>query len=96
MDWFCFSLLILILVGAFISIANAAYPIVYVPFNEYPANWYFAKDHHGMRVPVSNERQADLEYAQQYPVLLPLQAKSLLPEIKLEDRIFIKHPWKNS
>lgn len=63
------------------------------PFAEFSEHWYFIKNENGNRVPVSSQRQKDLEESDKHPPILV--GVELCPKIAYNDRIFIKHPWKN-
>lgn len=70
-----------------------------IPYSEYPRNWYFVKDQNGTRVPVEDGLQYELERADDVPpIKINDHAASILsklPKFKYEERVFIKHPWKN-
>lgn len=64
------------------------------PYSDYPRNWYFIKDQTGTRVPVHVEVQHRLEYSDDLSrIKMNYHVASML--LKYEDRMYIKHPWKN-
>ena len=65
-----------------------------IPYSDYPRNWYFIKDRSGARVPLRVEEQRRLEDSDDLPrIKMNYHVASML--LKYEDRVVIKHPWKN-
>jgi len=66
------------------------------PYAEYPAHWYFCENSEGKRVPVTYELQLKLEESDKTPPIeIPEHMRHLFHDINPENRMFVKHPWKN-
>lgn len=70
-----------------------------VPYEEYPANWYFVRDDVTQaRVPVTHDMQNMLEASDKFsPITLNVDgyAQATLATLYKKSPTFVRHPWKN-